>query len=240
MLGKYFSMPLTKYLSTFLVALIIQGCTSTQKVSKIDYLETNQEGSKVVVMPLDVELSVLTATGLNEVNAAWTEQATSHMKIAIEDMIKERNANATILDEIEGSAGSDLVQLEKLHQYVGSNILVHHIGPIKLPSKKGTEFDWSLGSKAQAIKKKTGADYALFVFMRDSYASSGRVAMQLGLALLGVGVQGGTQFGFASLVDLKTGDIVWFNQLVSTTGDLREAKPANKTIKSLLESLPNA
>jgi hypothetical protein len=45
---------------------------------------------------------------------------------------------------------------------------------------------------------------------------------------------------FASVVDLNTGDIVWFNRLISTTGDLRNQKEANKSVANLLKGLPSA
>ena len=35
------------------------------------------------------------------------------------------------------------------------------------------------------------------------------------MALLGVGLAGGSQTGYASLVDLRTGRVVWFNNLAS-------------------------
>jgi hypothetical protein len=53
-------------------------------------------------------------------------------------------------------------------------------------------------------------------------------------ALLGAGIPGGSQVGFASVVDLKTGDIVWFNRLVRTTGDLRTAEAATETVDALV------
>jgi hypothetical protein len=40
--------------------------------------------------------------------------------------------------------------------------------------------------------------------------------------------------GFASLVDLKTGDIVWFNRLVRAQGDLRTPAAAAETVKALV------
>jgi len=58
-------------------------------------------------------------------------------------------------------------------------------------------------------------------------------------ALLGVGVAGGQQAGFASLVDLSSGNVVWFNFLNSTVGDLRTEEPALKTIELLLKDLPD-
>jgi hypothetical protein len=45
---------------------------------------------------------------------------------------------------------------------------------------------------------------------------------------LKTGIMGGVQSGFASLVDLRTGDIVWFNQLGRATGDLRSRSPRAK------------
>ena len=60
----------------------------------------------------------------------------------------------------------------------------------------------------------------------------------LGAAMPGVGVHGGQQIGFASLVDLRSGRIVWFNQLVSSNGNLKEEKPAATSVKHLLDGMP--
>ena len=62
--------------------------------------------------------------------------------------------------------------------------------------------------------------------------------MQLAAAALGVGLVGGQQIGFASLVDLTTGEVVWFNHLHSTAGDLRTSEPAKKTVALLMSGLP--
>ncbi len=55
---------------------------------------------------------------------------------------------------------------------------------------------------------------------------------------MGVGLQGGMQVGFASLVDLQTGDVVWFNRLVNQAGDLRTVEPARKAVDELLTDFP--
>ena len=52
--------------------------------------------------------------------------------------------------------------------------------------------------------------------------------------LLGAYVPGGSQVGFASVVDLSTGDIVWFNRLVRNTGDLRTPDNAAETVRTLV------
>jgi hypothetical protein len=102
-----------------------------------------------------------------------------------------------------------------------------------LPSKQG-KFDWSLGPSVAAISRSHQADYALFLYVRDSYATAGRVAVIAVAAILGVGVPGGSQIGFSSVVDLKTGDIVWFNWLARGHGDLRTPEAAGETVKALV------
>jgi hypothetical protein len=51
-------------------------------------------------------------------------------------------------------------------------------------------------------------------------------------------VPGGQQVGFGSLVDLRTGDLLWFNRLINPAGDLRTPEPAMKAVDTLLVQLP--
>ena len=51
---------------------------------------------------------------------------------------------------------------------------------------------------------------------------------------------GGQQIGYASLVDLNDGRILWFGRLARNSGDLREATPAAETVEALLSDFPPA
>ena len=62
----------------------------------------------------------------------------------------------------------------------------------------------------------------------------------VGLALLGIGISLGVQTGYASLIDLNTGRVVWFNRLMRPSGDLREPDKADETIDALLREFPVA
>jgi len=46
------------------------------------------------------------------------------------------------------------------------------------------------------------------------------------------------QSAHASLVDLKSGEVVWFNRLRRLSGDLRETEPAAETLEALLADYP--
>jgi hypothetical protein len=142
--------------------------------------------------------------------------------------------------EIDETTADEFGELLSLHAAVASAISLHHFGGINaLPTKEG-RLEWSFGDALQPLQKKAGARYALFTFVRDSYASAERIAAMAVMALLGVGLTGGIQVGYASLVDLQTGQVLWFNQLVRASGDLREADKAAETVVVLLRGFPGA
>lgn len=223
------------------VCLIAVGCTVAPTVKQITHLETQSDQPRVLMMPLDVELSVLTTGGLPEPRADWTEAAIAHMEQALQRQSNIRNFDLIRYQQATNDSSSAVVQLQKLHEVVGVTMMQQRMAP--LPTKKDN-FSWSLGSEAVSLAQTYNADYALFLFMRDSYASAGRQALVaasvLASAFLGTPVaSGGVQVGYASLVDLKTGDIVWFNNLARAEGDLREPVKADASITTLLNGFPS-
>ncbi len=217
--------------------LILAGCQTTS-LGMREHLWNEDSTRRVVLMPMDIELSLLNAGGVTEPNAAWTETAKKLALSALEEKLGETSAKLVSFKEVTTDPESVDVQLVKLHRAVGGTVLVHKYIPVlSLPTKSET-FDWSLGPDVVSIGERHDADYALFVFVRDSYTSGGRAAVILLAAVLGAGVQGGTQVGFASLVDLKSGEVVWFNRLARGSGDMRHEKGAKDTVGALLANFP--
>jgi hypothetical protein len=191
-------------------------------------------------MPLDVELFELSAGGVPDPRADWTDAAKTNLTASFN---AEQETLGLRLKTYDDSGFSPelldrLYQVQKLHGVVGQAIGLHQYTPqFELPSKKG-RFDWTLGPSVVALREATGADYALFIHLRDSYVSVGRVAVIVLAALFGAVVPGGQQVGFASLVDLQTGEIVWFNSMVRGWGDLRTPEAARGTAQELLTGFP--
>ncbi len=194
------------------------------------------KGAKVVIMPTDIELFSLSAGGVAEPKADWTDAAAKHFRAALDQKRVKLGLGEALLSEADAD---NLSEINALHAAVANAIALHHSigGAYKLPTKAG-KLDWSMGDAVHPIKQKTQADYALFSWVRDSYASAERKAAMVLLAIAGIGVTGGIQIGYASLVDLNTGQVVWFNQLARMSGDLREAEPAVESVDSLLENFP--
>ena len=220
--------------------ILVSACAQTSTLTTDAKIERGADGLSVLLMPADVEISLLTAGGLLEPNAEWTEQGRQNVVTALGQEMAERNIDVISYAEQNTSnlTDSDNVQMIKLHEAVGNSIARHKFTPgQELPTKEN-KFDWTLGEGVQSIKESVGGDYALFVRAEDSFSSGGRVAMQIAFALLGASLPGGRQIVFASLVDLESGDVVWYNVLTKGVGDLRDPKLAAETIDSLMESAP--
>lgn len=194
------------------------------------------QAAKLVLMPVDVELFSMSAGGVNEPKADWTANAQKHMKAELVQRTKTLGLTTQVMDD---QAADEFAEPMALHAAVARSIALHHStgGAWALPTKAG-RLDWSFDDALRDLKAKSGADYGLFIWVRDSYASAERKLAMVGLALLGVGITGGAQVGYASLVDLNSGQVLWFNQLARATGDLREPKEAAESIDVLLQGFP--
>ncbi|HEX2545171.1 MAG TPA: hypothetical protein VHL79_09850 [Ramlibacter sp.] len=196
---------------------------------------TRAADSRLVVLPADMELFSISAGGVSEPRADWTESAQKNFVTAL---ASQRKLLGPKYSQMTPAEADDFAEITALHRAVADAIALHHRGGWMELSTKGRALDWSLGDAVRPLKEKTGADYALFTWIRDSYASNERKAAMLALALLGSITLGGEQVGYASLVDLNTGRVVWFNQLSRMTGDLRDVKPAEETVEALLKNFP--
>jgi hypothetical protein len=218
-------------------AFFVAACVTPPKPNPGNFQFTS-ENKRVLLVTPDVQLTEIDAGGLLEPRADWTEAARGFIDKGLRTHFGKNSS------EIVNADGSDAreVQLTKLHGVVGQAIMSQMFG-LKLPNKSGPT-DWTLGPGTAALREHYGADYALFVFVRDSYSSDARKAVQVlavvAAAAVGVAIvpQGGTQIGFASLVDLRTGNVVWFNRLLSQYGDLRTEAPAQKSVADLIKDMP--
>jgi hypothetical protein len=213
------------------------GTTTDTRVATATAIGKPAANAKVVVVQPDVQLSILNAAGMQEPRADWSQTARANLAAALESELKAKSHPIAPLDPsqtLEGRPG----QILRLHDAVGQSIMAFNYGYVNLPTKKG-DFDWTLGEGARALGESTGADYALFSTVRGSYSSGGRKAVVAVGMLLGVGMPLGGQQAFTSLVDLKTGRVVWFNVArAGSSDDVRSREGAQVLAASLLEGAP--
>ena len=229
-------------------SLALGGCVQTRQIADVAFTPPQGNYSLIVMRP-DVQVGIVTTGGLVEPRADWTEQARTNLLRALAEQQAGRGGRTRILETREGVAGVSaeaVAELERLHQAVGQSIALHKYMGLNLPTKRRQGVDWTLGEDAVRFGRATGMDYALFLHASDSFASSGRVALQvLGLAGCLIGFcapqGGGGQSAYASLVDLRTGEVVWFNVLQTGSqlpgigfGDIRTPEGAAQMVERLL------
>jgi hypothetical protein len=222
------------------------GCTTATQLASSEFKRPTGNYRLVVMRP-DIAVSTLTAGGMNEPREDWTLSARENILASLKQQQAKRGGTTQVVFASTSAANDDpaLAQLDRLHEAVGQSILLHKYTPYAaLPTKQG-KFDWTLGKLATDYGAATGNDYALFLYARDSFSSGGRVALQaMGMlgCIVGVCVMpgGGIQQAFVSLVDLKSGNVVWFNHLVSMDGDMRTPQGANAMVEKLLETMRDA
>ncbi|HTD28810.1 MAG TPA: hypothetical protein VK660_05425 [Xanthomonadaceae bacterium] len=220
---------------------LLAACTTTdvRTASDASGAPLRVQGSVVLIEP-DIELYEVMTGGMQEPRPAWTEAARRAYPAAVREVLAAHGA--TLMPDFVPPPAlpptDRMRQLLLLNQAVASSIVLHSGPDADLATKHG-RFDWTLGPGVSVLREATGADYALFTYIRDSYTGQGRAAMRVvGALLLAGDIGGGEQVGLASLVDLRTGQVVWFNLLHDENGDLRNADGARATVASLLKQVP--
>ena len=229
-------------------SVALAGCVATRQYADVEFVPPQGDYDLIVMRPI-VQVGSVTTGGVVEPRADWTDQARGHLLAALREEQAGRGGRTLILerrDEVQGVSPEAVADLERLFIAVGNSIILHRYQGLNLPTKRRQGIDWTLGEDAVAFGRATGMDYALFLHAEDAIASTGRVALQvLGIAGCFIGFcapQGGSgQAAYASLVDLRTGEVVWFNLLQAGSqvpgvgvSDIRTREGASAMVERLI------
>lgn len=216
-----------------IAALALAACASSQPKTFAGEFAAPPAGSRILVMAPDVQLSILTAAGMQEPREDWSRAARESLAPALSNYVQTEGHAASALDPttaMEGRVG----QIIRLHDAVGTSILAINYLGVNIPTRRDN-FAWTLGEGAQQLGQTYNADYALFVTARGNYSSGARMA----LAVLTLSPTAAGQQAFASLVDLRTGNIIWFNVITAGPGeDMRESDGAAAVARRLMDDAP--
>lgn len=230
------------------LGMVLTGCVQTRQFADLQFAPP-QGDYKLLVLRPDISVGTVTTGGMSEPRADWTEQARANIVAAIKAQQSERGGKVLVAERRERVAGVDadtVADIERLNAVVDESIVLHKYFGAYLPTKRRRGLDYTLGEDAVQFGRKTGFDYMLFLHAEDERASSGRTALQvLGIAGCIIGFcapsGGQNQLAYASLVDLHTGEVVWFNVLRTgsdlpgvTFGDIRTPEGAALMVERLL------
>jgi hypothetical protein len=233
------------------LSVTASACVQTRQFADVQFTPPRGDYRLLVMRP-DVAVNSLTTGGVPQPRADWTEQARSNIIEALRKEQAGRGGKTLVLakrNELPGISPDEVADLERLNYAVDQSIALHKFSGAALPTKRGKGLEYTLGEDAVSLGRRTGYDYALFLYAEDNIASAGRTALQvIGVAGCFIGFcapsGGSNQFAYASLVDLRTGEVVWFNVLQTGSqlpgikfGDLRTPEGAAQMVDRLLERM---
>jgi hypothetical protein len=194
---------------------------------------------RIVVFRPDVQVGSIGIGGIEEPNAEWTAAARANLEAALKANQQAQQNELTFLPEQEGENAVLFAEYQALLRAVVQAVAAHRLADGKLPAKKD-RFDWTLGPGAKRLGEIAGADYALFVHTRDAFATGARkVSNLLGGGLMGLFQSDGIHRGYAALVDLSSGNLVWLNVDSGVGGDPREQEGASERVGQMLSTMPS-
>lgn len=205
-----------------------------------------QSGKRILVFRPSVSVGSQSTGGLFEPNAEWSEQAKANLQGALNKLQLQLGNTVITAPEAYGADAQAVQEHMALFGAVSQAVIEYQffVGnrlPTKKRDNKNEVFEWSLGPGVAKLPGAADADYGLFLFNKDAYGSTGRKILQV-LAILGPGisVKSGEHAGYAGLVDLKTGDLLWLNADGAMGGDVREVDGSEKRMRQLLEDFPGS
>ena len=210
------------------------------------FTEEQVHNKRILVFRPSVQVGSQSAGGTVTPNADWTAQARNNINTALNAKLGGLGNSVIQAPELYGEDAAKVQEYHALFAAIADSVIEYQFEKgNRLPTKKRESkegiFDWSLGSGVSQLPGAKDADYALFIFDSDAYGTTGRKLLQI-VAILGAGVyvSSGDHRGYAGLIDLRTGNVLWMNADPSMGGDVRNPEGAEKRVREMLTGFPGA
>jgi hypothetical protein len=230
----------------FLIFTATPASAQEKTASKHGFLLKPNSNKKILVFRPTVKMGSQSTGGMFEPNAAWTDEARKNLLNSLIARQAKLGNEVVFAPEPFGDDARRLEEHMALFEAVADSVIEYQFFkgnrlPTKKRDNKNDIFDWSLGKTVANLPGAGDADYGLFIFNEDQFGSTGRKLLQV-VALLGPGisVKSGEHKGYAGLIDLATGDLLWLNADGAMGGDLRDPEGAEKRVSQLLEEFPGS
>ncbi|MDN5869834.1 MAG: hypothetical protein L0H73_03810 [Nitrococcus sp.] len=225
------------------VLLVLGGCVQVQPYLARE-ITPPAKPVRVLLMPPDVAALELAAAGLALPRADWTTTAQDALVQAVENTLAGHGAELVHYRRAEGIVpyAEEHLEAVALHETVLQTILTYRYSParqrLSLPTKPAG-LDWTLGESVAPIRADYEADYALFLMYRQVTSTAARALLTaVSVVLFGAIQPTGQSVGFASLIDLDSGAVIWTNLLQGQSFDVNAPDGIYDRGIKLLSGLP--
>ncbi len=241
-IGSRFQLMVLALLASLLVGCATGGAPTAYRLHySLHKKPVRPAPTTIVLLPLDIEVSEVSAGGVVEEVPAWTKQATANIKRGI-NAYAATKGNLQIF-EFPKIADDEMAVVEEhlaLYDAVAGSAFQMTTKGGPAWKHKVAHFDYTLGNGLSFLRERTNADAGLLVVGRHQIATGGRVAASIFAALFaGAYLPTSRNFLTLGLVDFETGDILWFNYTLGASGkEMQEVEDAGAIVTRLLEDFP--
>lgn len=230
------------HLIALVFALAMSGCTNHEPPSfRLNHklVESPQTylPHKILILDVDVVIKEMTYGGVSEEVPEWSRQGTDITHQALLKHFQNDKASKIQFMELPKLKDADIDLINQhlaLYRRVAITIHDYAYSPLEWPQKI-TQFDYTIGPGLKSIADKTGADSAIIVIGSDRASTTGRKIA----AFFSDSVSYGYSFLSAGIVNLRSGDILWYNSDYQYKGyDLRDADDNLKMMGQLFDEYP--
>ena len=203
---------------------------------------------RVLLAPPEILVNEVAACELVEEVREWSEKASAEAARSVEAFAQ----STSLFELVQPSSLSDaehstLEQYSALYALVSGSAYAAQHSMYDAWQKRAADFDYTLGPGMDGVAKSANLDAIVFVVGTDYISTASRkAAMAVGIAVslftgAYVGPQSRPAFLSAGVVDMHTGELLWYStELRSGSEDLRDPKVVKGLVDDLFKTYPGA
>ena len=204
------------YLRTFLLlsVLLVSACSSRGLVKSGLDLDKSDTPLKILVVTPDFQINEIGFGKTQERVVEWEENAGKTFEQSVVNLTdKDKAFEVVSTRDLDESTQKNLMQHRALFATMAPQILQIKEGAVDVWAKESKNFQYTLGPGLSSLKDSQGIDVALFVIGKDTIRSASRIALDMINTIIpgAKTLSSEKAYLIASIVDVKTGDILLFD-----------------------------
>lgn len=229
------------YKHAYLILAIVAGCAPPPTPSPRLALDWIRPQKRIVLLSPDIRLARRTADDTLQFLPADSTAAQTIFAHTIAQEITARSITAVTLKEADRPLGEQVRRLQAL-------LIAGQDAPgTRANIKETAVLKDTLGPGLRGWADQYGADYAVFLFIRDISTSSARLVVNAAtgtmIAVLSLGrvmepLSDAQRISCLSLIDLYSGDTAWNLCRKDTDGNLTDTDDAAELTQALMQEVP--
>jgi hypothetical protein len=230
--------------------VLLAACTATPSKTAVNESLARDPGQlprRILLLPAEIRVHEMSAGGVTEKVDAWSTTASEHAGKYVRTQADDRGLFELVESPPLAAEQKHLLEQHiALYDQVAGSAYFARSSVFPAWRERAKTFDYTLGPGLKAFADQTGIDAAMIVSGSDYISTAGRkAAMVMGVlvgAALGVAVvpQGGISFVSVGVIDLRSGNLIWFGTDRSESADLRNEPDVQRMLDGLFKTYPGA